>query len=99
MGTRSRGVVCEVGSGVDGKRPKLRRVLSDPDAKVIVVEYRDRLARCGVEHLEAALAAQGRRIVVVDPGERTDELVRDMVEVLTSMWVLTAAGHDPGEAA
>ncbi|WP_084031239.1 IS607 family transposase, partial [Mycobacterium avium] len=78
-------VVVEVGSGLNGKRPKLRRILSDPDAKVIVVEHRDRLARFGVEHLQAALSAQGRRIVVADPGETTDDLVRDMIEVLTSM--------------
>jgi putative resolvase len=52
---------------------------------VIVVEHRDRLARLGVEHLGAVLAAQGRRIVVVDDGETTDDLVRDMIEVLTSM--------------
>jgi putative resolvase len=78
-------VVTEVGSGLNGKRPKLRRMLSDPDANVIVVEHRDRLARFGVEHLEAALSAQGRRIVVADPGETTDDLVRDMIEVLTSM--------------
>jgi len=39
---------------------------------VIVVEHRDRLARFGVEHLEAALAAQRRRVVVADPGETTD---------------------------
>ena len=71
-------VVCEVGSGLNGKRPKLRRILSDPDARVIVVEHRDRLARFGVEHLEAALSAQGRRIVVADPGETTDDLVRDI---------------------
>ena len=77
-------VVTEVGSGVNGKRPKLRRVLSDPDAKVIVVEHRDRLARFGVEHLEAALSAQERRVVVADPGESTDDVVRDMIEVLTS---------------
>ncbi|MDT5287020.1 MAG: putative resolvase, partial [Mycobacterium sp.] len=31
-------VVCEVGSGLNGKRPKLAGVLSDPDARVIVVE-------------------------------------------------------------
>ena len=78
-------VVCEVGSGLNGKRPKLRRILSDPDARVIVVEHRDRLARLGVEHLQAALSAQGRRIVVADPGETTDDLVRDMIEVLRSM--------------
>ncbi|CKL82969.1 resolvase [Mycobacterium tuberculosis] len=78
-------VVCEVGSGLNGKRPKLRRILSDPDARVIVVEHRDRLGRFGVEHLEAALSAQGRRIVVADPGETTDDLVCDMIEVLTGM--------------
>lgn len=78
-------VVTEVGSGLNGKRPKIRRVLSDPSAKVVVVEHRDRLARFGVEHLEAALAAQGRRIVVTDDGETEDDLVRDMIEVLTSM--------------
>lgn len=78
-------IVTEVGSGLDGKRPKLRRVLSDPTATVVVVEHRDRLARFGVENLEAALGAHGRRIVVADPGETDDDLVRDMIEVLTSM--------------
>lgn len=78
-------VVTEVGSGLNGKRPKIRRVLSDPSAKVVVVEHRDRLARFGVEHLEAAFSAQGRRIVVTDDGETEDDLVRDMIEVLTSM--------------
>jgi putative resolvase len=78
-------VVTEVGSGLNGKRPKLRRVLSDPSSSVVVVEHRDRLARFGVEHLEAALGAHGRRIVVADPGEAADDLVRDMIEVLTSM--------------
>ena len=33
-------VVCEVGSGLNGKRPKLTRMLSDPSASVIVVEHR-----------------------------------------------------------
>ena len=107
-------VVTEVGSGLNGKRPKLRRILSDPDARVIVVEHRDRLARFGVEHLEAALAAAGRRIVVADPSETTDDLVRDMIEVLTGMCAglygrrgarnralraLTAAKREPGQAA
>jgi putative resolvase len=77
-------VVTEVGSGLNGRRPKLRRVLADPRATMIVVEHRDRLARFGVEHLEAALSAQGRRLVVVDPGETSDDLLRDMIEVLTS---------------
>jgi putative resolvase len=99
---------------LNGTRPKLGRILSDPDVRVIVVEHRDRLARFGVQHLEAALGAQGRRIVVADPGETTDDLVGDMIEVLTSMCTrlygrrgarnramraLTAARREPGEAA
>ena len=62
----------------------LRPVLSDPCVTVIVVEHRDRLARFGVGHREAALAAQGRRIVVADAGASTEDLVGDMIEVLTS---------------
>jgi putative resolvase len=80
-------VVCEVGSGTGG-RPKLRRLLADPTVTTIVVEHRDRLARFGVEYLEAALSAQGRRLVVVDPSETTDDLMRDMIEVLTGFCAL-----------
>lgn len=76
--------VAEVGSGLNGRRPKLLRLLSDPAAQTIVVEHRDRLMRFGCEYVEAALQAQGRRLVVADPGEVKDDLVRDMVEVLTS---------------
>ncbi|MGH7744632.1 MAG: IS607 family transposase [Candidatus Dormibacteria bacterium] len=79
-------VVAEVGSGLDGHRTKLLALPRDPAAGAIVVEHRD-LCPCGavcVEHLEAALAAQGRRVVVVEEAELADDLVRDMVEVLTS---------------
>jgi putative resolvase len=77
-------VVSEVGSALDGARPKLKRLLADPDVAVIVVEHRDRLARFGVECIEAALSAQGRTVRVVDDGEVEDDLVRDMTDVLTS---------------
>ena len=77
-------VVTEVGSGLNGRRPKLARLLADPTAAMIVVEHRDRLARFGVEYVEAALSAQARRLVVVEDGETSDDLVRDMIEVLTS---------------
>lgn len=79
------GTVTEIGSGLNGSRARLRKLLADPAVTEIVVEHRDRLARFGVEHLEAALAATGRRVVVLEPDEVKDDLVRDMVEVLTSM--------------
>ncbi len=62
----------------------MRRVLSDPNATVTVVEHRDRLARFGAERLAAALAGQGWRILVADRGESTDDLVCDVIEVLAS---------------
>ena len=51
----------------------------------IVVEHRDRLARLGSEYIEAALLGAGRRLLVVDPTEVEDDLVRDMTYVLTSL--------------
>jgi putative resolvase len=78
--------VSEIGSGLNGHRPKLLRLLSDPKVNSIVVEHRDRLMRFGFEYVEAALAAQGRRMVVVEPGEVKDDRVQDMIEVLTVVW-------------
>ena len=77
-------VEAEVASGMTGRRPKLRRLLADPAVRTVVVTHRDRLARVNAELVEAALWAHGRRLVVLDDGEVTDDLVRDMVEVLTS---------------
>jgi hypothetical protein len=37
-----------------------------------------------VEQVAASLSAQGGRIMVADPAEMTDDLVGDMIEVLTS---------------
>jgi putative resolvase len=73
------------GPGLNGRRRERHRVLSDPAVSVLVVEYRDRLARFGVEHLQAALAASGRRVVVLDSEETASDLVRDITEVLTWM--------------
>jgi len=52
--------VSEVGSGLNGRRPKLLKLLANPQIQTIVVEHRDRFMRFGAEYIEAALAAQGR---------------------------------------
>lgn len=77
-------VQAEVASGMNGNRPKLRKMLSDPQITMIVVEHRDRLGRMNTELVEAALGAVGRSIRVVEEGEVDDDLVRDVTEVLTS---------------
>lgn len=74
----------EIGSGMNGSRAKVRRLLADPEVTAIVVEHRDRLSRMNTELVEAVLSASGRRLVVLDDGEVEDDLVRDMTEVLTS---------------
>lgn len=84
-GLRIDRTVTEIGSGLNGRRTKLRKLLGDPKVSVIVVEHRDRLARFGVEYLEAALAAHGRTVVVLDETELADDLARDLTDVLTSM--------------
>lgn len=78
-------VVTEVGSALNGHRKKFLALLRDPAVTTIVVEHRGRFARFGAEFVEAALAAQGRRLLVVDPGEVDDDLVRDVTEILTSL--------------
>ncbi len=78
-------VVKEVASGMNGHRKGLTRLLSNSDVKVVIVEHRDRLARFGFEYIEAALAAQGRKIVVVEAKEVDDDVVRDLHEVIVSM--------------
>ena len=76
--------VSEIGSGRNGQRPKLIGLLRDRTIGAIVVEHRDRLGRFGSEYIEAALQSTGRKVVVVDEKERKDDLVQDMIEVLTS---------------
>ena len=78
-------VVTEVGSALNGHRKKFLALLRDPVMTTIVVEHRDRFARFGAEYVEAALVAQGRRLLVVDPAEMDDDLVGDVTEILTSL--------------
>ena len=78
-------VVTEVGSALNGHRRKFLGLLRDPAVATIVVEHRDRFARFGAEYVEAALSAQGRRLLVVDPGGVDDDLVGDVTEILTSL--------------
>jgi putative resolvase len=77
--------VEEVGSGLNGHRKKLTRLLSDPSVSLIVVEHRDRLSRFGFEYIESALAAQNRRIIIMESGDHKLDLVQDFIDVVTSM--------------
>jgi predicted site-specific integrase-resolvase len=84
QGFQVKGAIKEVGSGLNDKRAKLLSILRDPNIRTIVVEHKDRLDRFGFEYMEALLVASGRRIIVVDESEMRDDLVQDMIDVLTS---------------
>ena len=78
-------VVLETGSGLNGQHPKLLRQLRSEGSLRLVVEHQDRLARFGFEMVDAALKGRNGEVVVVEDRETDDDLVRDMVEVMTSM--------------
>jgi predicted site-specific integrase-resolvase len=104
-------VVTETGSALNGHRRKFLALLGDRSVAGIVVERRDRFCRFGSECVQAALAAQGGELVVVDSSEVDDDLVRDMDDILTGMCArlygkraaanrakrAVAAGADAGE--
>jgi len=77
--------VIEIASGLNDQRPKLEKLLADTSIGTIVVENRDRLTRFGSHYIETLLAAQGRRVEIIFPGDTGDELVDDFVSVITSM--------------
>ena len=77
-------VITEIGSGLNGRRPKLVKLLANKAIKIILVEHAGRLMRFGGEYVESSLSAHGRKLTVIDKSELTDDLVWDMIDVLTS---------------
>ena len=74
----------EVGSGLNGRRKGLLRILENPSHSITIVEHRDRLARFGADYIEASLNASNRELRVINEQELDTDLVQDMVDVLTS---------------
>lgn len=74
----------EVGSGLNGHRRGLVRVLRQTGHSILV-EHRDRLCRFGFDYLSAAMEQSKRKVVVVDNEEIKDDIVRDLHEVIVSM--------------
>ena len=85
QGYRPDEVVKEIGSGLNGNRRQLRRIVGDGTVGIIIVEHRERLCRFGFEYIEAALSARGARILIMEEQEIEDDLVRDVTEVMTSL--------------
>jgi len=78
-------VVEEFGSGINDKRPKLEKLLSEQDFTRLVVEHKDRLTRLGFNYIEKLLGFNGIEIEVVNNVETDKEdLIQDFVSIITS---------------
>ncbi len=78
-------IVQEIGSSMNDTRPKLLKLLTDPQIGKIVVEHQDRLTRFGFVFIDQLFAMQGRSLEVLFPTETKHDLVDDFMAVMTSM--------------
>lgn len=84
-GLRVDSVVKEIGSGLNDKRPKLMKLLTDVDVTHIIVEHKDRLTRFGFRFIEAWLKEKQVVLEVINnvDGDKED-LLQDFVNLVTS---------------
>jgi len=81
--------LTDVASGLNEKRRGLHQLLDrarEHQASLVLVEYRDRLARVGLGYLEPFLHAFGVRVVVMESPVQDDqqELVDDLIAMTPS---------------
>lgn len=79
-----RQTITEIGSGLNGKRTKLLKLLADTSVGIILVEHKDRLTRFGFEYIETLLEGQHRKVVVADQEEQVLDIWQDFIDVVTS---------------
>lgn len=96
-------VFSEMASGVNEKRRELAKLLDlvfGRKLDVVIVEYRDRLARFGYEYLERTLRAFDVRIEVLEQQEKeqTEELAEDLMSIVSS-FAARLYGSRGGKAA
>ena len=78
-------MVSELASGLNDRRPKLMKVLTDASVGIVVIEHRDRLTRFGFNYIEQLMQMQGRRLEVLFPNDTDTDLEDDFIAVITSM--------------
>ena len=84
-------ILSDIASGLKTDRRGLLKLFDyvvNRQVDVVVVTYRDRLARFGFEYLEHFFNKYGVRIEVVfgeEPKDAYQELVEDLIEIVTSL--------------
>ena len=78
-------VVSEIASGLNDNRKKLNKILQDKKITTIIVEHKDRLTRFGFNHIQSALNASNRNVIVANETEKNIDLIQDFIDVVTSL--------------
>jgi putative resolvase len=83
-------VISDIGSGLNARRKGLQRLLQQAQERRIVevvVTYRDRLSRFGVDYLEALFLTCSVRLTVLNEAQEREpeqELVDDLIALVAS---------------
>ena len=84
-------VFCETASGINENRKKLKKLLSmvkDKEVDIVLIEFKDRLARFGYRYLVEFIESHNASVEIVTqqemPKDATQELVEDMLAIVTS---------------
>jgi len=84
------GVYEEIASGLNENRRQLRKLLRaviGGKIDIVLVEYKDRLARFGYAYLELLCESHGARIETIEEKaseDENEELVKDLISVIAS---------------
>ena len=82
-------IISDIGSGINYKRKGLQeRIKGMANRRIskVVVLYKDRLTRFGLELIESIAERYDYEMEVVDPAEKTEqeELVENLVQIITA---------------
>ena len=78
-------IICQFGSGINDKRPKLQKLLEDGDFTKIIVQHKDRLTILGFNYIEVLLKKDNKEIQVINNAQIVDQdITQDFVSIITS---------------
>ena len=77
--------IKEIGSGINDKRPKLEKILTDGNATKLVVEHKDRLCRFGYNYIKILCDKINCELIIINNTEtKKEDLIQDFVSIITS---------------
>lgn len=77
--------IKEIGSGLNDKRPKLLKILTEGKSTKLIVEHKDRLSRFGSTYIEEACKHFNCEVIYINNIQNEKEdLIQDFINVITS---------------